>query len=282
MVAVRSTEEMDQIERSTKKSKITNDDFDSVDVMMETIPSNNLDATKEMMGLGASIARPSFKDTLLRDRGRGSTSALWDDEGLVSDDDEEVNIKEEEEECPTIRLTKEEKIRLRQLWCQTLIGKVLRRSVGYNTLLRRIMALWRPKLKIEMVAIENDYFLIKFKSSGDYHYTKFEGPWMVMEHYLIVPVRVDQATSLVSRGKFARLCVEDDITKPLLSKLKLKRRVRRIEYEGIHQVCFHCGIYGHHINSCSRKINCDNDVNRGEIPKPNNEVEINLEITESF
>lgn len=46
------------------------------------------------------------------------------------------------------------------------------------------------------------------------------------------PVRVDQATRKVTRGKFARLCVEVDITKPLLSKFKL-RRVRRIEL-----ICF--------------------------------------------
>ena len=34
------------------------------------------------------------------------------------------------------------------------------------------------------------------------------------------PIRIDQTTRLVSRGKFARLCVEVDITKPLLSKFK--------------------------------------------------------------
>ncbi|XVF74118.1 hypothetical protein PTKIN_Ptkin13bG0034600 [Pterospermum kingtungense] len=329
MAAAPSTEEMDLLERSTKKSKTTSlsEDFDSVDVVMETIPSSRLAAATETMGVGVSRPFPSFKDTLMGDKGKGSKSGLWDDGGLVSDDDEEVNVEEEDEECPTIRLTKEEKIRLRQPWGQTLIVKVLGRSVGYNTLLRRILALWRPKSKIEMVAIENDYFLVKFESSEDYHYAKFEGPWMVMEHYLIVqewtpnfdpltnhtervlvwvrfpclpieyydkeflmrvgtyigrPVRVDQATSLVSRGKFARMCVEVDITKPLLSKFKLRRRVRRIEYEGIHLVCFHCGIYGHRTESCLGKINCDNDVNRGEIHQPDQEVEINPEIIEAF
>ncbi|XVF70860.1 hypothetical protein PTKIN_Ptkin11bG0196300 [Pterospermum kingtungense] len=64
------------------------------------------------------------------------------------------------------------------------------------------------------------------------------------------PIRFDQATDLVSRRKFARLCVEVDITKQLLSKFKLHRRVRRIEYEGIHLVCFSCGVYGHRKETC--------------------------------
>ncbi|XVF50455.1 hypothetical protein PTKIN_Ptkin04bG0102100 [Pterospermum kingtungense] len=64
------------------------------------------------------------------------------------------------------------------------------------------------------------------------------------------PICVDQATDLVSKGKFARLCVEIDITKPLLVKFKLRRRIRKIEYEGIHLVCFNCGVYGHRKDTC--------------------------------
>lgn len=64
------------------------------------------------------------------------------------------------------------------------------------------------------------------------------------------PVKIDQATNFVNRGMFARMCVEIDITKPLVSKFKLRRRVRKIEYEGMHLVCFKCGIYGHVKESC--------------------------------
>ncbi|XVF67807.1 hypothetical protein PTKIN_Ptkin10aG0151500 [Pterospermum kingtungense] len=187
------------------------------------------------------------------------------------------------------------------------------RTVGYNYLLRKIHAMWRPKLRIELVALENDYFLVKFASSDDYNYAKFEGPWMILDHYLIVkewspnfdslndrtekmlvwvrlpclpieyydqdfllkvgskigrPIRIDQATSLVSRGKFVRLCVEVDITKPLLSKFKLRRRVRRIEYEGMHLVCFNCGIYGHRQEDCPNLREEDNQ--KGKLEKGEN------------
>ncbi|CAN1148712.1 hypothetical protein LINPERHAP2_LOCUS16637 [Linum perenne] len=64
-------------------------------------------------------------------------------------------------------------------------------------------------------------------------------------------VRMDQTTLEGARGNFARICVEVDLSKPLLSKYRLRRRVRRIEYEGLHTICFGCGCYGHEESSCT-------------------------------
>lgn len=86
-------------------------------------------------------------------------------------------------------------------------------------------------------------------------------PYFPIEYYNIIflrklgekigrPIRIDQATSQVFRGRFARLCVEIDITKPLVSKFKLRKRIRHVEYEGIHMVCFQCDIYGHREETC--------------------------------
>lgn len=58
-------------------------------------------------------------------------------------------------------------------------------------------------------------------------------------------IRADYATSITSRGKFARMCVKVDFLKKLLPKFRLKNRIRKIEYEGLYLVCFKCGIYGH-------------------------------------
>ncbi|CAN1823610.1 hypothetical protein LINPERHAP1_LOCUS30444 [Linum perenne] len=58
-------------------------------------------------------------------------------------------------------------------------------------------------------------------------------------------VRIDQTTLAMERGNYARICVRVDMSKKLLSKYKLLHRIRRVEYEGLHVVCFKCGIYGH-------------------------------------
>ncbi|XP_031116795.1 uncharacterized protein LOC116020462 [Ipomoea triloba] len=169
--------------------------------------------------------------------------------------------------------------------------------LGYSYLLRRLTSLWRPKARIELVTIDNGYFLVKFYSMDDYEFAKYGGPWMVLDHYLIVkewvpnfdpftektekvivwirfpclpaeyfdqkflmrvggkigrPINIDMATSLVSRASFARVCVEVDITKPLLAKFTLRNRVRPIVYEGLHLICFQCGMYGHNAEGCGK------------------------------
>ncbi|CAN1130908.1 hypothetical protein LINPERHAP2_LOCUS6111, partial [Linum perenne] len=75
-------------------------------------------------------------------------------------------------------------------------------------------------------------------------------------------VRIDHTTLEGVRGNFARICVEVDLSKPLLSKYKLKRRVRRIEYEGLHTICFTCGCYGHKDDVCRHKPEADPIVNQ--------------------
>ncbi|RYR22222.1 nucleolar protein 58-like [Arachis ipaensis] len=49
----------------------------------------------------------------------------------------------------------------------------------------------------------------------------------------------------MSRGKFARLCVEVDLTKPLLGRYLINGREYHIEYEGIHHICFTYGRVDH-------------------------------------
>ena len=63
-------------------------------------------------------------------------------------------------------------------------------------------------------------------------------------------MKMDETTSLVTRSHFAHICVEIDISKSLISKFRLKLRVRKVEYEGIHMVCFTCGMYGHMKENC--------------------------------
>lgn len=63
-------------------------------------------------------------------------------------------------------------------------------------------------------------------------------------------LKIDRATFMAIRGKFARICIEIDLTQPPISKFRLKRRVNRVEYEGLHLVCFWCSTYGHHSEIC--------------------------------
>ncbi|CAN1730081.1 hypothetical protein LINPERHAP1_LOCUS823 [Linum perenne] len=72
-------------------------------------------------------------------------------------------------------------------------------------------------------------------------------------------VRLDLATSEGSRCRYARVCVEVDLTKPLLGKYMIEDKVLKVEYESLENVCFDCGYYGHKQGACPPLSN-DNAV----------------------
>lgn len=39
---------------------------------------------------------------------------------------------------------------------------------------------------MDLIAMENNYFLVKFHSVEDYEHAQLGGPWMIMDHYLLV------------------------------------------------------------------------------------------------
>ncbi|CAN1299172.1 Uncharacterized protein At4g02000 [Linum perenne] len=64
-------------------------------------------------------------------------------------------------------------------------------------------------------------------------------------------VRLDLATAEGTRGRYERVCVEVDLTKPLLDKYMIEDRIFKVEYEILENVCFDCGLYGHRKENCS-------------------------------
>ena len=61
-------------------------------------------------------------------------------------------------------------------------------------------------------------------------------------------LKVDATIVDQSRGKYARLCVEIELKKELLSEYSIKGKTYRIEYESLHMICFFYGKYKHYIN----------------------------------
>ena len=51
-----------------------------------------------------------------------------------------------------------------------------------------------------------------------------------------------------TKGKYVRVCVMVDLTKLLLPLTCMGGKEIKIEYEGIHLLCFNCGVYGHFMN----------------------------------
>ncbi|XP_025692388.1 uncharacterized protein At4g02000-like [Arachis hypogaea] len=71
-------------------------------------------------------------------------------------------------------------------------------------------------------------------------------------------LKVDTNTADKCRGRFARLCVELDLSQPLISQYSINGVCYLVEYEGIHNICFSCGIVGHEKANCPRRKTGEN------------------------
>nr|POE53701.1 uncharacterized protein CFP56_36862 [Quercus suber] len=63
-------------------------------------------------------------------------------------------------------------------------------------------------------------------------------------------LRVDTHTASETIGRFARLCVQVDVEKPLVTAILIGKREQLVCYEGIHKLCFGCGRLGHRKEQC--------------------------------
>lgn len=81
-------------------------------------------------------------------------------------------------------------------------------------------------------------------------------------------LKVNKLTSIHSRGRFARLCVELDFSHPLTMHIMVRSNLVYLEYEGLHVVCFKCGVYGHkqyqfNAEGCNMKVPYEDYVKEG-------------------
>nr|POE69593.1 uncharacterized protein CFP56_14399 [Quercus suber] len=63
-------------------------------------------------------------------------------------------------------------------------------------------------------------------------------------------LRIDANTADGVRGRFARLCVQVNLDKPLEKTIYLGKLKQVIQYEGIRTLCFECGRIGHYREAC--------------------------------
>ncbi|XP_057425709.1 uncharacterized protein LOC130719083 [Lotus japonicus] len=64
-------------------------------------------------------------------------------------------------------------------------------------------------------------------------------------------LKVDQLTSIHSRGQFSRICVELNLKRKLVPTITVMGLTLHLEYEGLHMICFNCGRYGHRLENCT-------------------------------
>ncbi|XP_021757939.1 uncharacterized protein LOC110722976 [Chenopodium quinoa] len=152
--------------------------------------------------------------------------------------------------------------------------------------MRRLKKKWNIRGELSLTDIGCDYYIARFTNQADYNYVLTQGPWLLDDNYLTIRKwipnfvpddGVDKTTAQAERGQFTRVSVEIDLSKPLLSKFRLKGNIWRVQYEGIRMVCFNCGKLGHVADDCKpQEVMANNQnvrIEENPLFKPNNKPE---------
>lgn len=108
---------------------------------------------------------------------------------------------------------------------------------------------WSPEFAAPNANIQRTMVWIRFPGLNLLYYD--ENVLLGMASVVSRPIRVDQNTLKVAQGRFARVCVEIDLSKPVIGKIWLRDHWYCVEDEGLHLICAKCGRYGHLTQDCT-------------------------------
>ncbi|XP_075665573.1 uncharacterized protein LOC142635270 [Castanea sativa] len=174
-----------------------------------------------------------------------------DEEAVL--DEEVENIREG---LATVKFSQEFKRQIRTPWSKALIVKVYGRMVGFNFIHNRLLALWKlargldcePDFRPATASVTSVAVWVRLnKLPIEYNNSK---ALLLIEKSIGNVLRVDTHTTTEARGRFARLCVQIDVEKPLIMALLIGKFEQRVCYEGVQKFCFSCGRICHRKESC--------------------------------
>ncbi|XP_020208121.1 uncharacterized protein LOC109793062 [Cajanus cajan] len=120
---------------------------------------------------------------------------------------------------------------------------------------------WVPNFVSSEARIERTMAWIRFPNLGLEYYD--ESILLALASAVGKPLKVDTMTMGVVRGRFARVCVELELDRPVVGKVWFRNHWFKVEYEGLHLLCSKCGCYGHLSRACSHKEAADQVTTNG-------------------
>jgi len=108
---------------------------------------------------------------------------------------------------------------------------------------------WSPEFASPNAKVNKTIVWVRFPGLNLVYYD--ESFLLAMASALGRPVKVDTNTLKIERGKFARVCVEIDLTVPVVGKIWVNGHWYKVQYEGLHLICTGCGCYGHLGRNCT-------------------------------
>lgn len=127
---------------------------------------------------------------------------------------------------------------------------------------------WRHNFNAEAARIYSLPVWVRFPTLPVEYYSE---AWLrYVGNQIGKTIKVDNTTLATARGRFARVCVEIDLVKPLLASYRLRGIDYHIQYEGLQDICFSCGKFGHRAIHCTPCAKTDEHHGQSEENKEAN------------
>jgi hypothetical protein len=195
----KSEEELDQLDRSKKKPKTSDNTQDTVVSETQMMDVLNQDSGSRENNEVSQRKKVSYKDICMNFNGggqdHGEPEEEWwfeqddaTDAGDMEDEDPRLNQENTEESLfiPIAKVTKEEIREACNPWKRAIVVKLLGKRLSLNIMRTRLMKMWAPTGEMEIIDLENDYFLIRLEDRADVTRVFEGGPWLIMGHHLVI------------------------------------------------------------------------------------------------
>ncbi|GKV06557.1 hypothetical protein SLEP1_g18433 [Rubroshorea leprosula] len=260
-------------------------------------PLPSLPQPLDISGSASTQPVQSFKDTLL-DESASFEPIIVTYEELVATN---LNLESltpmakdgtnpPKTKIPKVKIPKSIWHRLCAPWKNVVIIKLLRKSVNFHDY-SQVLTRGSYKMFDHYLAVQPwdlGFHPARAKAPKTAVWVKLHGVPIVCYHEAICLylggkigklIKVDPTTLLTTRGKFARVCIEVDLSQQFPSSVDLDledlpQSLILVEVEGLHKICFYCGEFGHIEDSCRFK-----NPNKSSPPVSNPNSKAMIELT---
>ena len=155
---------------------------------MEKALKNNHNETLENSFLMDNSKKKSYAVVIKEEAQEDPNSMIslnYDDEVMIATDnvqDEASQLDVEmqkDEESLEFSLSTELKAKLAAPFKQSIIIKLVRKSLGYKNFLLRFICIWRPTSNIHLINTGYGFYIVKFSAVQDFNHALEDGPWFV-------------------------------------------------------------------------------------------------------
>lgn len=146
----------------------------------------NEDNSSSWDGVSAYPSKLSFRDKLVGEILGAYFQSIDLSKYMDAESDSDEEVEEVREGIASVSLSKETKQCIRAPWYKVFIVKLFGKIVRYKFPYSRLMNLWKPSGRVDIVDLGRDFFLIRFSILEDLKMVLRKGSWFIGEHFLSI------------------------------------------------------------------------------------------------